>query len=650
MDTGMYHMDRRSLSVSTGPFGSSSAGEVLADARLLEGEQRVFERMAAGAELKPVLDEIARLCERHSRHHTLYAVLLANEAGDRLDVASAPNLPPGYIELASGTVVGPDSNPCGVAAWSKQPVMVEDFISDPRWAGIRAEARALGVRAGWSLPILSQRGKLLGTFAAYSLEPARPAPADVALMERFAHIARIAIEKHHAERTIERMTNYDGLTGLPNRSLLLDHLDAVLLHEGKLHGAALLLFNLDSMKQINDTLGYEFGNRCIQAVAERLGEHLGATGMLARVGGDEFGMALTGTDIGHGLQQRVRGLLEEITQPLSIDERTVFLTASLGASIGPQDGSDADTLFKHADVALHRAKQRGRNGFQFFEAAMNAPAARRLALLGELRHALERGEFQMHYQPQVEVASGEMTGAEALLRWHNPEQGEVAPNEFIPLLEETGLILPVGEWVLGQVCRDLVALQEAGITPPRLAVNLSARQFMQPDLAARIESILARHHVSPSLITLEITETLLMRDPDDAERMLQRLKALRVRIALDDFGTGYSSLSYLKRFPVDELKVDKSFVSGVTQSTADAAITDTIIRLAHNLGMQVLAEGVEHEAQRVFLEVHGCDRIQGYLSGRPMDVAAFRTRLEDDATRRVRPETGTHSPAVPASR
>jgi diguanylate cyclase (GGDEF)-like protein len=641
-------MDRRPLSVSNGPFGSSSAAEVVADTRLLEGEQRVFERMAAGAELKPVIEEIVRLCERFSRNHTFYAVLLANEAGDRLDVVAAPNLPAAYFGLADGTEVGPDSNPCGVAAWSKQPVMVEDFNTDPRWAPLAKETAELGLRAGWSLPILSQRGKLLGTFAAYSDIPARPSPQDVALMERFAHLARIAIEKNQAERTIERMTHFDGLTGLPNRSLLLDHLDEVLLRDPA-PPVALLLFNLDSMKQINDTLGYEFGNRCIQGVAERLGDALGARALLARVGGDEFGAVLLDGET-EELQPIVRKLLEELTQPLDIDERTVFLTASLGVSIGPRDGEDADTLFKHADVALHRAKQRGRNGFQFFDAAMNAPAARRVALLGELRHALERGEFQVHYQPQVDLASGALAGAEALLRWHSPEQGEVSPSEFIPLLEETGLILTVGEWVLERVCRDRRELQEAGVMPPRLAVNLSARQFMQPDLVERIESTLKRHQVPPDGITFEITETLLMRDPADAERVLRRLKEIRVKIALDDFGTGYSSLAYLKRFPVDELKIDRSFVAGVSHSTADAAITDTVIRLAHNLGMEALAEGVEHEAQRTFLEMHGCDRMQGYLTGRAMDVDAFRRRLEHELASRVHAEPSKQGPGAPAAR
>ena len=641
-------MDRRPLTISNGPFGSSSAAEVVADVRLLEGEQRVFERMAAGAELKPVLEEIARLCERHSDRHALYAVLLANEAGDRLDVVAAPNLPQAYFTLASGTPVNADSNPCGVAAWSKQPVMVEDFATDARFAESREAALSLGLRASWSLPILSLRGKLLGTFAAYSRAPARPTSGDTALMERFAHIARIAIEKHQAERTIERMTHYDALTSLPNRSLMLDHLDEVLLRSDR-EAVALLLFNLDSMKQINDTLGYEFGDRCIQAVAARLALHLGARAMLARVGGDEFGAVLVGADKGR-LTGLLHSLLEDITQPLDIDDRTVFITSSLGVSFGLYDGQDADTLFKHADVALHRAKQRGRNNYQFFDAAMNAPAARRVALLGGLRHALGRGEFQVHYQPQLETASGELSGAEALLRWQSPEQGEVSPSEFIPLLEETGLILTVGEWVLERVCHDRQELQEAGVTPPRIAVNLSARQFMQPDLAERIESALCRHHVSAEGLTLEITESLLMRDPVDAERVLRRLKDIHVRIALDDFGTGYSSLSYLKRFPVDELKIDRSFVAGVSHSTADAAITDTVIRLAHNLGMQALAEGVEHEAQRAFLEAHGCDRIQGYLTGRAMDIVTFRQRLESEMARRLRPEAATQGSGAPAAR
>jgi diguanylate cyclase (GGDEF)-like protein len=641
-------MERRTLSVSDGPFGSSAA-EVVADASLLEGEQRVFERMAAGAELKPVLEEIARLCERHSRHHALYAVLLANEAGDRLDVAAAPNLPADFSRYAAGTPVSADSNPCGVAAWSKQPVLVEDFATDARWGQARDIALSLGVRAGWSLPIMSLRGKLLGTFAAYSREPARPSPEDMALMERFAHITRIAIEKNQAERTIERMTNYDGLTGLPNRSLLLDHLDEVLLKDNA-HMTALMLFNLDSMKQINDTLGYEFGNRCIKAVASRLALELKGSSMLARVGGDEFGIVMAGLEREDSLPGTVKALLEGITQPLDIDGRTVFLTASLGVSVGPLDGSDADTLFKHADVALHRAKQRGRNSYLFFDAAMNAPAARRVALLGELRHALERGEFEVHYQPQFDVASGALNGAEALLRWDSPEQGEISPVEFIPLLEETGLILSVGDWVLERVCRDIVGLRAAGAEPVRIAVNISARQFMQPDLAERIEATLQRHGIAADAITLEITETLLMRDPADAERMLRRLKDIHVKIALDDFGTGYSSLAYLKRFPVDELKVDKSFITGVTQSRADAAITDTVIRLAHNLGMQVLAEGVEHEAQRAFLEVHGCDRMQGYLTGRPMDLDAFRRCLERETTRSSQPAAAKHGSGAPAPR
>jgi len=298
-----------------------------------------------------------------------------------------------------------------------------------------------------------------------------------------------------------------------------------------------------------------------------------------------------------------------------------------GTKAAPRDGADADTLFKHADAALHLAKQQGRNGFQFFTADMGAAAARRLMLLGDLRHALEREEFRVHYQPQMRLAGGGISGAEALLRWRHPLHGSVRPSEFIPLLEETGLIVPVGEWVLSRVCRDMAVLGDYGLAPPRVAVNLSARQFRQHDLAARIERIMEEEHMPAGRLTLEITESLLMGDPEGSVRTLQRLKAIGVHVALDDFGTGYSSLSYLKKFPIDELKIDKSFVDGVAHSREDAAIIDAAIHMAHNLGMQVVAEGVEDRQQWDFLRTHGCDHVQGYLTGKPLAFDGFLHRM-----------------------
>ena len=590
----------------------------------LESERRVFERMAADDEEALVLKEIAQVWAKHSKAYPYCAVMVANEAGDRLLLAAAPNLPAEFHAHRGSMAVSQDSDPCGVACWNKRPLIVEDIARDPEWCARSSAVLELGLQAGWAEPILSARGKLLGAFVAYASRPTRPGAEDAALMERVKHICRIVMEKFRAERTIERMANYDSLTNLPNRTLLLDHLDEALL-TGTRSGrsTALLLFNLDGMKQINDALGYESGDRFIKMLAMRLRENLSEHRVFARVGGDEFGVVLEGVTDETVLPETVRSLLETITHSLNIDEQEVFVTASLGASVAPRDGADADTLFKHADAALHLAKQQGRNGYQFFTADMGAAAARRLMLLGELRHAMERDEFHVHYQPQMRLVGGGISGAEALLRWEHPEYGSVPATEFIPLLEETGLIVPVGEWVLKRVCHEMAVLGEYNLAPPRVAVNLSAHQFRQLDLAVRIERIMEEQHMPAGRLTLEITESLLMHDPEGSVRTLRRLKDIGVHVALDDFGTGYSSLSYLKKFPIDELKIDKSFVDGVTHSREDAAIIDAAIHMAHNLGMQVVAEGVEDRQQWDFLKTHGCDYVQGYLTGKPVAFDDF---------------------------
>ena len=597
-------------------------------AALLESEKRVLERIATGGELKRVLEEVAGLWERHSPQYVRCAVLMADEAGVRLQVAAAPSLPPFYHELAADSPVAVDSNPCGVAAWSKSAVVVEDFESDLRWGALREAAVTLGFRAGWSQPILSTRGKLLGTFAVYASHPGRPTPADTALMDRLSHLVRIAIEKFQAESTIERLFNFDTLTGLPNRSLMLDRLDGALLRARECGSStALLLFNLDGMKQINDALGYEAGDRFLKSLANRLRAYLQPGDTFARVGGDEFGIVFETIRDEARLPDVLQALLANITQSMVIDQRELFVTASIGISLAPRNGTDADTLFKHADVALRRAKLLGRNGFQFYTADMNKTAARRLALMTELRNALGRGEFRVHYQPQIELGTGRITGAEALLRWQHPVHGTLMPAEFIPLLEESGLIVPVGEWTLMQVCEDIARLNRLDCPPSRIAVNLSARQFRHSDLAGRIEAILQETGVLSEQLTVEITESLIVQEPEAALKVLQRLKAMNVNISMDDFGTGYSSLSNLKKFPIDELKIDKSFVDGVTGKSADAAIVDAVIHMAHSLGMTVVAEGVESPLQLAFLETRGCDQVQGYLLGEPVDAEGLHAFL-----------------------
>lgn len=609
----------------------TQTGRTLDKTAFLESEKRVFERMAGEDGQVRVLEEIARVWERHAEHYPYCALMVANEAGDSLKLMATAGLPVDF-EVERGIIpVGPDSSPSGVAAWNKRAIIVENIARDTQWREHSRAVLKLGLRAGWAEPIFSARGKLLGIFAAYSPRPDHPGAGDMVLMERLKQLCCIAMEKSRAEQTIERMLNYDSLTGLPNRSVLLDRLDDALLRGARGDSAtALLLFNLDGMKQINDAMGYESGNRFLKILAQRIRTYLGDERFIARVGGDEFGVVLEDVADEAALQETVQALLESITQSLSIDEREVFVTASLGVSIAPKDGPDADTLFKHADAALHRAKQQGRNGFRFFTADMDVAAARRLELLGELRHALERDEFHIHYQPQMSLVTGKLSGAEALLRWQHPHYGMVKPAEFIPLLEETGLIVQVGEWTLRRACRDMMALHEFSLAPPRIAVNLSPRQFHQQDLAARIESILDEYMMPAGRLTLEITETLLMLDPEGSVRTLQRLKDIGVHVAVDDFGTGYSSLSYLKKFPIDELKIDKSFVDGVVHSHKDAAIIDAAIHMAHNLGMQVVAEGVEDQRQWDFLKAHGCEHVQGYLIGRPSGFDGFLHRMRED--------------------
>ena len=609
----------------------AQSGRTFDKAALLESEKRVFERMAGDDGQARVLEEIARVWEKHAEHYPYCALMVANEAGDNLQLVATVGLP-GDFKLERGSIaVGPDSSASGIAAWNKRSIIVGNIAAEPEWRERGRAVLKLGLRAGWAEPILSARGKLLGIFAAYSPRPDQPGAGDVALMERLKQLCCIAMEKSRAEQTIERMSNYDSLTGLPNRSLLLDKFDEALLRGARSdRSTALLLFNLDGMKQINDAMGYEAGDRFLKSLAARIHAHLGEDGFMARVGGDEFGVVLEGIASDATLRESVRALLENITQSLNVDERETFITASLGVSVAPRDGLDADTLFKHADAALHRAKQMGRNGFQFFTTDMDVAAARRLSLMGELRHALERGQFEVHYQPQMGLAAGRLSGAEALLRWEHPEYGSISPAEFIPLLEETGLIAEVGEWVLTRACRDMALLDEFYLAPPRIAVNLSPRQFHQQDLAARVERILEEQRLPADRLTLEITETLLMRDPEGSVRTLQRLKDIGVHVAVDDFGTGYSSLSYLKKFPIDELKIDKSFVDGVTHSTKDAAIVEATIHMAHNLGMQVVAEGAEERGQWDFLKASGCDHVQGYLVGKPTAFDGFLQRMRAD--------------------
>ena len=434
-------------------------------------------------------------------------------------------------------------------------------------------------------------------------------------------------ELENAERHIERLAFYDALTGLPNRALCMDRLEqAIALAAREQFGVAVFFIDLDHFKNINDSLGHQAGDHLLKEIARRLQRTLRREDTVARLGGDEFVVILS--DVSEEAANRVAGkVLAAVRQPCQVLGHRLHISCSIGVAFYPADGDSAEILLRNADGAMYRAKQEGRDRVRYYTADINRRAVARLALEEALHQALERGEFLLHYQPRIDSENGDILGVEALVRWEHPERGLVPPGEFIPLAEQTGLILPLGQWVLEEACRQAMAWQAAGFEPLAVAVNISQRQFMDRSLTTHVQTLLEKTGLWPALLELEITETMIATRVDEGVAMLEDLAALGVRLAIDDFGTGYSSLSQLKRFPVHVLKIDKSFVDGVPDEPGDLAIVRAILSLARVLGLDVVAEGVETEEQFHFLRLEGCREMQGYYLARPMPAAELEERL-----------------------
>ncbi|WP_165898338.1 EAL domain-containing protein [Tumebacillus sp. BK434] len=439
---------------------------------------------------------------------------------------------------------------------------------------------------------------------------------------------RLENERELSEQLYQQLTT-DNLTGIPGRVLFMEHLAAAIdTAQKKGTRGAVLFFDLDDFKMFNDSLGHSFGDKVLTAVAKRIRAHLSSGMRLYRLGGDEFVIILekdaSVTD--HALQAAEQ-IFAVMKQKLQVDDQELFINLSLGISRFPEDGSDVHTLYRNAEMAMYHAKQAGRNHHQLYDAEMNARAAERLLLAGDLRKGLEREEFFLAYQPQVCLMTGRITGMEALIRWRHPERGMVSPGEFIPLAEETKLIIPIGEWVLRTACRQNKAWQDAGFPPVCVSVNLSAAQFGQPNLVAMIKKILQETGLEPQYLNLEITESITMNNVERAILTMHEINEYGIGISIDDFGTGYSSLNYLKKFPIQTLKIDQSFVRDMTEEHQDVAIPTAIIAMAHSLNLKVIAEGVETDVQRQMLRERGCDEMQGYLISRPVPAPEFEALL-----------------------
>lgn len=432
-----------------------------------------------------------------------------------------------------------------------------------------------------------------------------------------------------ANSQMDHLVHHDVLTDLPNRTLLLDRLNQAIemvRRQGK--QLAVMFMDLDHFKHINDSLGHAVGDQLLQSVTKRLLACVRQSDTISRQGGDEFLLLLPTIEQAEDAALSAQKMLMALVPPHLIEQHDLHIGISIGISVYPDDGHDAETLIKCADTAMYYAKENGRNNYKFFEQSMNVRAVQRQSIEASLRRALERQEFVLHYQPKINLESGLMVGVEALIRWHHPERGLLPPKQFIPIAEDCGLILPIGRWVLREACRQGQAWQRAGLRPIMIAVNTSALEFRAPDFVDNIRATLAETGLKATCLELELTESVLMRDAEATNNMLHALAELGIKLTVDDFGTGYSSLSYLRRFPIDTLKIDQSFVQRVTSNPSDASLVSAVINMGKSLHQRVMAEGVETAEQHAFLLAEQCDEGQGYYYGQPMMAEALALRLQ----------------------
>ncbi len=446
---------------------------------------------------------------------------------------------------------------------------------------------------------------------------------------------RDVTQRKATEKQLEYQAYYDAMTGLPNRLLFRDRVvNAIAQARRNRRGVAVMYLDLDHFKLVNDSLGHSLGDALLSEVAARLQGCVRASDTISRLGGDEFTILLIDTSSSEAIAGVARKILQSLSHPFRVGGHELFVTASIGISIFPTDGDEVEILLKSADSAMYRAKELGRNQAQMFTASMNERYGRRLALEQSLHHALERDELLVHYQPIFDRNRRKIISLEALVRWNHPTRGLVPPCDFIGLAEETGLIVPIGEWVLRRVCHDLRSWRQAGLPPMRIGVNISAPQFQQLSFARLVDGILSEYVCDPAAIEFEITETVAVQNIETTMNAMRELKEIGTRIAIDDFGTGQSSLVYLRRFPIDTVKIDRAFVRDVTADDSAAAIVSYVINLAHTLRLAVVAEGVETEEQWSFLKLNACDQMQGFLFSRPLPVDEMEAFIREELVSR----------------
>ena len=599
------------------------------EAEGIDGLQReVLESIALGRPLRSVLDLLCRRVEALAPE-VACSVLLVEKNGTVTPIAG-PSLPPAYVDALHGAPIGPRAGSCGTAAWRREAVEVTDIATDPLWADYRSLLHLLPMAACWSTPIIAGNGEVVATFALYYRTPSSAPPFHRRMVEACVPLVRVALQ-HEANRTeIERLAYFDPLTGLPNRRLFSDRARQTLQMAVRVQApGALLLFDIDRFKTTNDSLGHSAGDEVLRETALRLQAEIGDSATVARLGGDEFAAVLPRCSPVEAMHAAER-LRHALAAPLRIAGMQIEVSTSIGIALFPQDGVELERLVKNAEMAMYEVKRAGRGASRFFTTTMNDVVAQRMQMESALRQVLAAGGLALHYQPKMHLDGSGCAGAEALVRWNDPALGAVPPDRFIALAEECGLIGAIDAWVLETACAQLAAWQRAGVPVPSISVNVSPLRFHSDDVPAHVRRLLTLHDLKPSALMLEVTERVMLSDDERTRVDLRTLHEMGVRLSVDDFGTGYSSLGYLKRLPVSELKLDKSFVADLEREASDRALADAVIGIGQALGLQVVAEGVETPGQRELLIRAGCDIAQGYLFTRALPADELVAWLEHE--------------------
>ncbi len=637
-------LDAASMPVDSTPTPPAVEPGELAT-QLLSAHRELLDGLGEGDHLGSRLERFCQTLDG-SLSGAVSCVMLYNPIEQLLQVGAGPNLPGELRHSLDGITAGLSPGSCSAAVQRNEVVVCRDLASDPLWEGLREPALAGGLRASWSAPIRSlqlaevpgqdDELRVVGTVALYFEQPCQPDAQELKLLDITCALAGLAINAARTQQKVGEHRLYDELTGLPNRKLFFDQFKEALTglspHQNKL---ALLRLDLDHFKEVNETFGYAVGDFLLRSVSERLVERRRGTDLVARFGDDEFIFLVTELGDDADVRQIAEQILAELSRPYDFGGEELAVSASLGASVYPWDGEDAQTLLRNAENALHAAKRQGRNRVRLYAPTLGVSGFEKLQLKLALGYAAENGELQLFYQPKLRSDTLEITGAEALVYWNHPSQGLLAPGKFIPLAEETGLIMSIGEWVLRTACAQAQAWRRAGYEHLTMAVNISALQFREPSFKDTVSTVLAATALAPEALELEITETVAMTDVEKTMARLEALRDLGLSISIDDFGTGYSSLAYLKRFPIHTLKIDRSFVMDLPESKENRAIVKAVIALSRYMGLQLVAEGVETGEQAEFLRAEGCELFQGHHFSRPV----ARDQIERLLEQGYRPES-----------